>query len=366
MNESNDFGFREPASARSHSPLVTPRGMLFCLALAVGVGAFSGYKSFKIGKDLSESKQTMVESLGVRPVTIRHLAPRYSDSIGNLFAEPPADPAKLINPETLVLAYGEDSDLDEQPIRWESFQEYLSKVTGKKVTTQIYNHTADDVKAIADSEIHIVALHAADTPFVVNNAGLVPVAILGNESAASGNHLDLLVKPDSRIKKLADLRGRILTSTVPTSIVGHRVAVAVLLQEAKLQPNVDYFVNYSFGQTRSLTGLLDGDYEAVAISDDKLQSLLRKEKVKPTDYRIVYESQIVPRFCIGYVYNLDPDLAAKITQAILEFKNEQGPADELSGKPMRFVKADYKKDFDFVRKIDELFEPRLGYKQSKP
>jgi hypothetical protein len=71
--------------------------------------------------------------------------------------------------------------------------------------------------------------------------------------------------------------------------------------------------------------LLTGDYEAVALSDDKLQSLLRREKVKPADYRIVYESQIVPRFSIGYVYNLQPELAAKDLAGDSRIQERTGP-----------------------------------------
>jgi hypothetical protein len=37
-----------------------------------------------------------------------------------------------------------------------------------------------------------------------------------------------------------------------------------------------------------------------------------------------------------------------------------------TGKPMRFFAVDYKNDFEFVRKIDEYFDPRLASKKSKP
>jgi len=335
------------------------------IATALAAVAYAGYQAIQARDALHESQQKMVESFDLTTPTHRHLAPEYTDKSGRLLADAPSDADKLLNPDTIVLSYGEDSDLEIQPVNWDGFQKHLSEVTGKKVVGQKYNNTVEDVAAIKEGRVHVVALHAADAPYLVNNAGLIPIAVLGTGEGAVGNHLDLAVAKDTDIKTLADLRGRTLTCTQPTSITGHRAAIAVLLEEAKLRPDVDYFVNYSLGQTKSITGLAEGEYKAVALSDDKLQSLIKAGRVKPSDYRIIYESQIIPRFAIGYVYNLSPDLAAKVSDAILGFKNEAAIEDEATGQPMRFFAADYKKDFEFIRKIDECFDPRLGSKKSK-
>ena len=241
----------------------------------------------------------------------------------------------------------------------------MAQVTGKHVETQMYTNAPGDVLAVKDGKIHVIALHAADAPYLVNNAGFIPVAVLGTSTGAIGNHLDLAVGANSKVKSLADLRGHNLTTTNTASITGHRAAVAVLLQEAGLRPDIDYSIGYSFSQTRSILGVANGEFEAVALSDDKLQTLLKAGRLQPTDYRIIYESQVIPRFTIGYVYNIEPELAAKIGKAILEFKNEGASSDD-NEQPMHFVPVDYKRDFEFVRKMDESFEPRLGPKPPKP
>jgi phosphonate transport system substrate-binding protein len=161
------------------------------------------------------------------------------------------------------------------------------------------------------------------------------------------------------------VKGHALTCSTPDSITGHRAAVALLLQEASLRPDVDYSINFSLGQKRSVQGLADGEFEVAALSDDKVHSQLKAGHLKESDFRIIYQSQVIPRFTIGYVYNLQPQLAKKITEGILDFKNEKGPVAENSEKPMRFVAVDYKRDFEFVRKIDESFDPRLGPKPPK-
>jgi phosphonate transport system substrate-binding protein len=114
------------------------------------------------------------------------------------------------------------------------------------------------------------------------------------------------------------------------------------------------------GQKRSILGLVRGDFEVTALSDDKLQSMLKSGSAQATDYRVIYESQVIPRLTFGYVHRLGHELAARVTTAALEFENADGPADETTARPMRFLAVDYKRDFEFVRRIDDSFDPRFG------
>ncbi len=79
---------------------------------------------------------------------------------------------------------------------------------------------------------------------------------------------------------------------------------------------------------------------------------------------MIYRSQVIPRLTFGHVYNLKPELAAQITAAALSFDNVGGALDEAATEPMRFLSVDYKLDFEFVRRIDDSFDPRFG-KQAK-
>jgi phosphonate transport system substrate-binding protein len=339
---------------------LNPRTVL--VLSAAGALAFSSYYSFNRSRDQAALKATedrLVAWHGLTKATHKQLSPDYSDTRGRLLADPPSDPAKLVDPQTLVVAHYEDADADAQLVDWDAFQSHLAQATGKLVVRQRYLNTADDVAAIKAGKLHVVALHAADAPYVVNQAGFIPVAVLGTDDGAHGNHLDIAVRPDSGIKTLADLRGRKLTCTAPDSITGYRAAIAVLAQQADMRPDVDYFINFSHGQRLSILGLARGDVEIAALSDDKLQSMLARGDISASDYRVIYESQVVPRLTIGHIYNLHPELAGKVSAAVLDFANEHGATGESAGPPMHFLKIDYKNDFQFVRSIDDCFDPRF-------
>ena len=181
----------------------------------------------------------------------------------------------------------------------------------------------------------------------------------GDESGASGNHLDIIVPANSAITQLSELRGHSLVCTVPSSITGYRAAIVMLLSDQGLRPNVDYMVTWSLGQKKSITGVADRSYEAAAISDDKLKSLLDKGEVNQSQYHVLYQSGVIPSTTIGWFYNLNPKLAEQIRDAILSFSPTTSPD---GGTPMRFLAVDYKKDFQTVRQIDDQFDPRLDSK----
>ena len=128
-------------------------------------------------------------------------------------------------------------------------------------------------------------------------------------------------------------------------------------------PNVDYYIAWSLGQKQSIKGIADGTYEAAAVSDDKLHSLLDRGTITEASYHVIYQSDVFPRTAIGYFYNLKPDLAAKVSQGVLSYKPVSTDADD---KPMHFTPVDYKKDFALVRSIDDRFDPRMEPKAKHP
>lgn len=349
----------QPTPTTPGTASFTSRTLLYgVLALAVGLVLYSGYSVIQDRASLRASEAQLVARHGLIDPVTKSLAGDYRDANGDLLADAPADSDQHLDPAGLVVAYYEGDD-DGERVNWSAFQEQLGKLSGKEVVIQPYLNSADEIAAIRAGRIQIVALHAADVPYLVNNVGFVPIAVLGTGNAASGNHLLFATQPKSNVKSIPDLAGKTLVCTRPDSITGYRAAVAILSREANLRPSLDYRVAFSFGQKRSILGLIAGEYEVASLSADRLQAMISAGEIKPSDLRIIYESQIIPRLALGYVHNLSPALAQQIRDCTLQFENAGGePAGD--GKSMRFQPIDYRRDFAFVRQIDDSFDPRFG------
>ena len=177
-------------------------GMAAVLVLVV---FFVFQASEKAAMDVAHNRSVQLH--GLVEQAEKTLASGYIDKDGDLLADlPPSNSEGLVDPDTLVVSYYQGDDEENQRIDWEGFKKHLSEVTGKDVTTQPYQNSADEIDAVKNSKIHMVVLHAADLPYLVNNAGFVPFGLLGSESGASGNHLTVATNLKSKIKKLSEIR----------------------------------------------------------------------------------------------------------------------------------------------------------------
>ena len=236
-----------------------------------------------------------MRSSGVIDQPAKHLAAEFTDTQGRLLADPPSSPDQQIDPATIVLGRWENSSDDTPDVAWQAFEKHLSDATGKPVKEIKYDNSAAQIDQIKKGEIILIALHAADAPFLVNNAGYQPVAVLGDEAnAISGNRLDLIVPAGSAIQSTGDLRNHTLVCAVPSSITGYRAAVSLLMQNSSLRPNVDFIITFSLKQKLSIQGVTQNKFEAAAVSHDKLQSMLDDQKVTKDQYRTIYESEAIP------------------------------------------------------------------------
>ena len=98
--------------------------------------------------------------------------------------------------------------------------------------------------------------------------------------------------------------------------------------------------------------------------------MLADGEIKSSDYRVIYESQIIPRLSIGYVYNLQPELAGKIAAAITGFENQpatvEQPADaKPAAAPCASSRSTTRATSNSCRKMDASFDPRFGKIASK-
>jgi len=334
---------------------------LVAVLIYVGIAAFNTIHATQVV--LQQTQDRILVSSGLKPPVHKVLAAKFTDKQDRLIADPPANAEQWLNPDTLIVAHIEGAD--ETPgDSWSDWEAHFSKITGKKVVDQTYANSAEQITAAAAGKVALLALHAADTPFLVNNYGFQPLAVLGNQAGVNGNRLDLIVPADSTIATPADLRSHRLVCTVPSSITGYRAAVAVLMRDQGLRPNVDYEIIWSLGQKRSITGVTKKEYEAAAVSDEKLQSLLAKGTIQASQYKIIYQSPVIPRTTIGCFYNLNPALAEQLRQAILAPSATTLPTTAPDDDVLGFLPLDYKRDFQFVRDIDDQFDPRFNAQKS--
>ena len=276
----------------------------------------------------------------------------YCDANGDLVADAPTDSKQFVNPSTLIFAYTPVEDPSLYTKVWDGFLRHLEKVTGKKVVFFPVQSNAAEIEAMRSGRLHIAGVSTGPTPIAVNCAGYVPFAIMGTEGGTFGYEMEIIVAADSPIKTPADLKGKKVAFTAPTSNSGFKAPSAILKSDFNLVAERDFTPVFSGKHDNSVLGVAHKDYDAAAVANEVMFRMFDRKVVNMASIRSIYKSDTFPTTSYGIAHNLDPALADKIKEAFFTFP-WQGSALKAEFKTEdRFVPITYQKNWNVIRKID--------------
>lgn len=273
----------------------------------------------------------------------------YCDENGDLVADSPKDPKDWKDPSTLVFTYTPVEDPAVYKDAFSDFQKYLHEKTGKKVIYYTVQSNAAEVEAMRSGRLHIAGFSTGPTGFAVNLAGYVPIAVKGYEDGFQGYNLIVVVKKDSDIKTLDDLKGKRVAHTSASSNSGN-LAPRAIFPKHGLVPDEDYTVVYSGKHDQSILGVAHGDYDAAPVASDVFKRMAEAGRINADDFRIVFTSPKFPTSSFGYAHDLNPDLVKKIVDAFYEYRFTPAMQETFGGAD-RFYPVTYQKDWEVIRDI---------------
>lgn len=278
---------------------------------------------------------------------------RFCDRNGDLVADAPEDPRQWVNPPTLIFAYTPVEDPEVYRKVWDGFLAHMQKLTGKKVVFFPVQSNAAQIEAMRAGRLHIAGFNTGSNPIAVNCAGFVPFAMMAAADGSYGYEMEIITRVDSGITKIADLKGKTLAFTAPTSNSGYKAPSALLKSEFGLVAERDFKPAFSGKHDNSILGVANKDYDAAAIANSVLVRMIARKAVDGTALRSLYKSQTFPTTGYGHVYNLEPALAEKVKEAFFSFPWEGSELKKEFKKEDKFVPITYKQHWEVIRKIDQ-------------
>jgi len=273
----------------------------------------------------------------------------YCDSNKDMVADVPTDPKKWKNPSTIVFTYTPVEDPAVYENVFKPFTTYLAKCLDKKVVFYQVQSNAAEIEAMRSGRLHVGGFSTGPTAFAVNLAGAIPFAVKGTEKEFQGYNLIVIVKATSPYQKLADLKGKKVAHTSPSSNSGHLAPLALFPGEG-LAPDKDYKPIFSGKHDQSVMGVGSGDYDAGAVASDVFHRMAVRGQIKEADYRIIYRSQKFPTSSFAYAHDLDPKLADKMLNCFYDFRFPPDMVKAFDGAD-RFFPINYKTSWEVVRNV---------------
>jgi len=276
----------------------------------------------------------------------------YCDRDGDLVADAPTDPKLFVNPSTIIFAYTPVEDPAVYAKTWDGFLRHMEKLTGKKVVFFPVQSNAAQIEAMRSGRLHVAGFNTGSNPIAVNCAGFVPVAIMGSQKGEFGYEMEIIVPADSTIRTPADLKGKKLAFTAPTSNSGFKAPSAILKADFNLEAERDFTPVFSGKHDNSVLGVANKDYDAASIANEVMKRMVERKVVDQAKIRSIYKSETFPTTGYGYAHNLAPKLIEKIKEAYFTFPWEGSALKAEFKEEDRFVPITYKKDWSVIRKID--------------
>jgi phosphonate transport system substrate-binding protein len=281
------------------------------------------------------------------------LADIFTDADGDKVADAPQEEARWVDPQAILFSYVAAPNSEAYEKAWKPLVDHLSEVTGKPVQYVRFESAHDQMLALREGRLHVTAVNTGNVPEAVSQHGFVPVAAPAKEDGSHGYTMKIIVPADSAIKSPDDLAGHNIAFTDPGSNSGCKAPMVLLMSDFGLNPDGDYHFVFSRGHEQSIAGVAGGKYEAAAIASDMLARAVARGDIEESVVHTIYESEKFPAAAVGYVYNLKPELADKVREALLGFKIEDNSiTQELAEGVVGFASVSYKDDWALVRRID--------------
>ena len=294
--------------------------------------------------------------LAAMPASVSAMDQRFTDADGDMVADAPKDPKQFVDPPVLVFSYTPVEDPAVYAKVWDGFIKHMEKVTGKRVQFFPVQSNAAQLEAMRAGRLHVAGFNTGSNPLAVNCAGFVPFALMSSKDGQFGYEMEIITYPGSGVAKMEDIKGKKMAFTSQTSNSGFRAPSALLKQNYKLEAGKDYEPVFSGKHDNSVLGVANKDYPAAAIANEVMHRMFERGVVKKDQIVTIYKSKTFPTTGYGMVYNLKPELAAKVKEAFFTFPWEGSELAKEFGKttpPMqKFLPINYKEHWQAVREID--------------
>ncbi|MEC5385141.1 phosphonate ABC transporter substrate-binding protein [Uliginosibacterium sp. H3] len=154
----------------------------------------------------------------------------------------------------------------------------------------------------------------------VANVEAFAVAVT-KKTGQSSYKSQIIVRKDSNLNSIADLKGHTFAFVDPSSASGHLFPKAGLIAAGYDPEKFFSRVMFSGSHDASILSVANKKVEAAAVADRILNAAILKEQIGKDDVKVIWSSGAIPESPMVWRKDLDPALKEKIARAFAGIKD---------------------------------------------
>lgn len=231
----------------------------------------------------------------------------------------------------------------------------ISEKVGKKVDGFIATNYIGVVEALGTGTIDFALI--PPFAYILANKKHNSEALLTslNKNNEPGYYSVLIVRKDSDINKVEDLKGKKIAFVDPSSTSGY-IFPAVILMDHGIDIEKDIKYQFSGGHDKALQLLVNGDVDAIGTYENAVKKFAKEFPEITEISKVIEKSDLIPGVTLTISSKVDESTKNKIKEAFLEIsKSESGSAMLLQLFGIKGFQEAEENNYDIIReKIEKM------------
>lgn len=242
----------------------------------------------------------------------------------------------------------------------EPLSDYLTEKLGRKVEAFTATNYVGVVEGLGSGEVDFGIIPPFAYVLANKESGAEVLLTSINDKGEAGYYSEILVREDSGIEKIEDLRGKTIAFVDPSSTSGYLFPGAYL-KEAGLDLEKDLNYTYSGGHDKSLQLILNGDVDAIATFE---AVGLRYQEEFPTaneDLKTLVKTEMIPGISVTVSKDMDQETRTKLSDALEGISKDPETQEllvDLFG--LHGFEKSSDADYEIIKKTAELMDVDLN------
>jgi phosphonate transport system substrate-binding protein len=226
----------------------------------------------------------------------------------------------------VVMSFVPSGDTQEIIASGDQLAEMMADITGLAITAEVGTDFAATREAMGAGQAHIGWLNTFNY-VLAHEKYDVDVGMVTVRFGATTYKGQLIVRADSGIQSLDDLRGKVMCWVDPNSTSGY-IIPRIMLRANGIDPDTDFSQTIEAGSHNNVvTQVYNGDCDAGATYSDARSSI--EEDVPDVTEQVVVlaETTDIPNDSVSFIPDMPADMRQDLTDALLEIsESEEGQA----------------------------------------